>query len=319
MDAYPLRFHPVFKERIWGGSRLRSLGYQIPSDRTGEAWVISDHDHGPSPVADGPLAGRRIAEIMREYPHWFGDVAWERFPLLVKVIDAADDLSVQVHPDDAYARLRGDWGKTECWYVLDAEPGACIVYGHRARDREVLKQMMESGRWDDLLVRVNVRAGDFIFVPSGTLHALGRGLLVLEIQQSSDTTYRVYDYDRVDTGGRKRELHLADALAVTRCPSPPLRRPGRARSGREGAEIDHLLFCDAFSVEKWKVNGMTAFPQRDVFVLLSVLEGEGRLVYGDRSWALHRGDHLLLPRPLTSAKAAGRMTLLVSVPSVSTH
>src|SRR5699024_8282193 len=142
------------------------------------------------------------------------------YPLLVKVVDANDDLSVQVHPDDTYAReIEGvPYGKTECWYVLQAEPDAEIVFGHHAKTKNVLNQLMDEGKWDDLLQKKKVEAGDFIYVPSGTIHAIGKGIMILEIQQSSDITYRVYDYDRKDKQGHLRELHLDEAKEVITVP-----------------------------------------------------------------------------------------------------
>ncbi|MGZ4113018.1 MAG: type I phosphomannose isomerase catalytic subunit, partial [Tumebacillaceae bacterium] len=224
----PLFLTPVFQERIWGGTALRErFGYAIPTDHTGECWGISAHLHGPSRICNGPLAGRTLAEVWEQHPELFGReigrvgrggserakgqkfgsgrlAACEAFPLLVKILDANSDLSVQVHPDDAYAaeHERGELGKTECWYVLDCAPDAELILGHRAQSRAELAEMMQSGAWDDLLIRRPIQPGLFFYVPSGTVHALGKGTLVLEIQQSSDTTYRVYDYDRVDANGK---------------------------------------------------------------------------------------------------------------------
>ncbi|MBX6395372.1 MAG: mannose-6-phosphate isomerase, class I, partial [Alicyclobacillaceae bacterium] len=231
----------------------------------------------------------------------------------------ADDLSVQVHPDDAYARPRGDSGKTEAWYVLDAAPEAKIVYGHRAPDRATLQRWVKEGAWDTLLVEVPVKPGDFFFVPSGTLHAIGRGLLILEIQQSSDTTYRVYDYDRVDAEGKKRELHLEDALAVTRCPSPSPAQYGRSRSAKNGAVIDHLVACDVFRIDRWMIDGTAVLPDSQTFFLVSVLEGSGEIQQFGNRWTLSRGDHVLMPAPLGGAVIDGRLTALISMPVISTH
>ncbi|ADG05450.1 type I phosphomannose isomerase catalytic subunit [Kyrpidia tusciae] len=319
MKAYPLSFRPVFQERIWGGSRLREFGYSGASDGIGEAWVISDHDHGPTPVADGPLAGKRLSEVMRAYPEWFGLPPGARFPLLVKVIDASEDLSVQVHPDDRYARPRGDAGKTEAWFVLFAEPGASIVYGHRAQTREEFEKRMKEGAWGNLLVKVPVRAGDFFYVPSGTLHAIGRGLLILEIQQSSDTTYRVYDYDRVGADGRKRDLHVKEALAVTRCPSPKPQRPGYARSGRVGAVIEHLVRGEVFTIDHWRVDGEARLDESGVFRLINVIQGSGEMVWDHGRRPVAKGDHLLLPAVLHPVVLSGRFEALFSAPVISTR
>ncbi|GJM69929.1 mannose-6-phosphate isomerase [Paenibacillus macerans] len=216
----PIFLQPIFQERIWGGTKLRELfGYEIPNDLTGECWAVSAHPNGQSTVKNGPYQGMKLGDLWSAHPELFRSES-AVFPLLTKILDASDDLSVQVHPDDEYAgkHENGELGKTECWYIVDAEPGAAIIYGHEAKTKEQLAEMIDSGDWDRLLTKVPVKAGDFFYVPSGTIHALGKGIVVLETQQSSDTTYRVYDYDRKDKNGNTRELHLEKAVDVTTVP-----------------------------------------------------------------------------------------------------
>lgn len=194
-----------------GGTKLRdAFGYALPSERTGECWAVSAHAHGSSAVKNGPLAGKTLDQVWQDHPEVFGFPDGKVFPLLVKLLDANMDLSVQVHPDDDYATLHenGDLGKTECWYIIDCKDDAELILGHHASTKEDFKRLMESGDWNGLLRRIKIKPGDFFYVPSGTLHALCEGTLVLEIQQNSDTTYRVYDYDRCNDPGAKKGLFI---------------------------------------------------------------------------------------------------------------
>ena len=190
----PLFLDSPMHEKIWGGNRLKTeFGYDIPSEHTGEYWAISAHPNGVSYVKNGKYAGFHLAELYKDKPELFGHPKASVFPLLTKILDANDWLSVQVHPDDAYGmEHEGELGKTECWYIIDAEEGAEIIYGHKAQTKEELAALIEAGDWDGLLSKTPVKKGDFFFVPSGTMHAIGPGILILETQQSSDTTYRVY-------------------------------------------------------------------------------------------------------------------------------
>lgn len=204
-----------------GGTKLRdAFGYALPSERTGECWAVSAHAHGSSAVKNGPLAGKTLDQVWQDHPEVFGFPDGKVFPLLVKLLDANMDLSVQVHPDDDYATLHenGDLGKTECWYIIDCKDDAELILGHHASTKEDFKRLMESGDWNGLLRRIKIKPGDFFYVPSGTLHALCEGTLVLEIQQNSDTTYRVYDYDRCNDQGQKRTLHIEKAMEVITIP-----------------------------------------------------------------------------------------------------
>lgn len=221
-ELYPLTFHPIYKEKIWGGRRLEQiLGRALPPGSVGESWDVAAHPHGTSVVERGPLAGKNLVELMEEYgEELLGSAvpASGRFPLLFKLIDAQDDLSVQVHPHDDYAQAQGEpWGKTELWYIVHSEPGAWIVWGLKPGvTKGQFAQAIEEGGQAILacLNKVPVRPGEIYPVSAGLVHALGAGCLVAEIQQNSDTTYRVYDGDRVDAQGQSRELHIQEALDV---------------------------------------------------------------------------------------------------------
>ena len=194
---------PYCREVIWGGQRLKEIyGYETSGCHTGEAWVVSANENGQSVVDRGEYKGRTLKELWDSHRELFGNLPGEEFPLLVKLIDAREDLSIQVHPDDGYARLHeaGARGKNECWYILDCPQEADIIIGHRAKSRGELARMVEEKRWDYLLNVIPIHKGDCFYIPSGTIHAIRRGTLLLEIQQNSDLTYRLYDY------GRRRRL-----------------------------------------------------------------------------------------------------------------
>ncbi|MGP4105829.1 mannose-6-phosphate isomerase, class I [Virgibacillus sp. L01] len=314
----PIFLKPVFQERIWGGDKLQTLfGYDIPNNKTGEAWVISAHPNGPSEIVNGPLQGKDLVEAWKEHPEIFGKTSTEEdFPLLVKILDANNDLSVQVHPDDTYARqVEGEsYGKTECWYVLDCEEGAKIVFGHHAQSAEEFRRVVDSGDWDKLLRRVKVQKGDFIYVPSGTIHAIGKGIVILETQQSSDITYRVYDYDRTDAKGNKRELHIDSAIEVTNYPHKEV------DSQRVEKVIDDLVSTQLieekyFSVYLWKLNGKVTRKLQS-FLLVSVINGNGNVTVDGRAFPIQAGDHFILPSTIEDYKVEGEMELVVSIPGM---
>lgn len=217
---YPVVFQPVVKERIWGGHQLKTM-FGVETDRPiGEYWTLADHPAGSSTVRNGRLLGRTLTEIVQDHPEdYLGRTRAKHFPLMVKFLEAESNLSVQVHPGDDYAsRHGGDNGKTEAWYVLRALPGAKVNVGHRFANPDVFRQAIREGRLEDGLEFLHIHSGDVIYVPSGTLHALLEGTQVIEVQQSSDVTYRVYDWNRVDEHGNSRDLHVDDALAVLRFP-----------------------------------------------------------------------------------------------------
>jgi mannose-6-phosphate isomerase len=212
-------FQPIFKERLWGGRELEKLGFKIPVGNIGECWGISAHPHGMSIVDQGPYKGKTLDEIYKKYPQWFNDEKKDRFPLLIKILDSKKDLSVQVHPNDEYAlKYENDNGKHEAWYVLDALPNTKIQIGHTFQDKASLSLAINSGSIEyGLSYHNQISRGECFDIPPGTLHALCRGSLIFEVQQSSDVTYRVYDYNRLENG-KKRDLHLKKALDVIAVP-----------------------------------------------------------------------------------------------------
>lgn len=313
---YPLLCDPVFKERVWGGRALeRFFGDHLPAGQVGEAWVLGDHPHGTTTVANGPFAGRDLGDVCRQGKEAVLGTRGvraqeERLPLLVKLLDARDKLSVQVHPEDGDPHLSpGETGKTEMWYVLGAQPGATIIYGLRAGvgPREFARAI-DAGKIQDCLREVPVRPGDAFLIPAGTIHALGAGVLVAEIQQSSDTTYRVYDYDRPGLDGRPRELHVADALRVTRYPSPPVPK----RMDAQSLHHWHVLSRSRhFVVEKGRCEGeWVDETNRETFQAVLVSAGSGCLEWNEGDVSLRAGQAVLLPASLGPYALKGDMEVL---------
>jgi mannose-6-phosphate isomerase len=314
MKRTPLFLEPVFQERIWGGTALaEQFNYELSSEVTGECWAISAHPNGQSVVKNGDHAGRELGELWKNNHELFGNHHSAKFPLLTKILDANADLSVQVHPDDEYGSKyeNGELGKTECWYIIDCKEGAEMIYGHNASSKEELNEMINRGKWNQLLRRVSIRPGDFFYVPSGTIHALCEGTLVLETQQSSDTTYRVYDYDRVDKDGNKRELHLEKAMDVTNVPHVDEKHEHRIEK-IDDAAITTFVESDYFTVQKWCISGKVEFQEPTVFYLVSVLEGEGDLKLENEEYSIKKGDHFILPYKLKKFSISGQVDMIVS-------
>lgn len=320
MKPYPLQFVPEFKERVWGGRALEQFGLTLPPGHIGEGWMIGDHPNGTTRVANGELAGLGLDEVRRTYgAELFGAKGAAsgngRFPLLIKLLDCQDDLSVQVHPSDDYEGLpKGELGKTEMWYVLDAKPGAKIVYGLQPGvSRETFAAAIEEGRIMDTLQEVAVSPGDTFYIPAGTVHALGAGVLVAEIQQNSDTTYRLYDYDRPGLDGKPRELHIADSLRVTAFDNAGASR--RSTAGSAANEWLQLAASPYFIVEKAAIDGgVTAATTPDSFTIVVVCEGRGELTWdgGAAAQPLAAGECYLLPAALGGYEIAGKLTVLRS-------
>ena len=307
----PILFlNPVFKEMIWGGNQLaEKFGYEIPSDRTGECWAVSAHPNGDCTVREGEYAGRKLSELFKEEPELFGNLPLDRFPLLIKIIDAKADLSIQVHPDDAYAKVHenGSLGKTECWYILDCPEDATLVVGHNAGSREELKEMIDQKRWSELIREVPVKKGDFIQINPGTVHAIKGGLMILETQQNSDITYRVYDYDRL-SNGKPRELHVQQSIDVITVPAPSAEDSVSHAADLPANTMNELIACDYYKVYKLTVTEPVSFEQEHPFLIMSVIEGEG-LVNGQM---IRKGDHFILPSGFGKVELQGDMTLIAS-------
>ena len=310
----PLFLQSVMQEKIWGGTHLRDVfDYDIPSDHVGEYWAISAHPNGVSTIKNGRYAGQTLDVLYAEHRELFGNRQEPVFPLLTKILDANDWLSVQVHPDDVYGlEHEGELGKTECWYIIAAEPGAEIIYGHNAKSKEELRQQIESKDWENLLTKVPVKAGDFFYVPSGTMHTIGAGIMVLETLQSSDTTYRVYDFDRKDDQGNLRELHLEKSIDVLNIGEPANSRPVTTKV--DDLKSTLLVASDFFAVYKWEISGKADFEKTADYSLFSVLDGQGSLKVDGQDYDIAKGSHFILPSDVETWQIKGELELIVSHP-----
>jgi len=314
LSKQPLFLKPVFQDRIWGGTALRDIfNYDIPTDKTGECWAISAHPNGMGIITNGEHAGKTLKELWDNNRALFGNLEGKQFPLLTKILDANDDLSVQVHPNDEYAKVHenGELGKTECWYIIDCNEGAELVFGHNAQTTEEVRNMIENGKWSNFLRRVKIKAGDFFYVPSGTVHALCKGTLVLETQQSSDTTYRLYDYDRTDDQGNKRELHLEKSIHAITSPFQDI-ETNIESCEENGATITTYIKSEFFSVYKWNVHQEATFTQDKPFMLISVLNGEGILKHENEEYHVSKGMHFILPAGFEDFSLIGKLELMTS-------
>lgn len=301
---------PVFKETIWGGRRLKEeFGYQVDGENVGECWGIAAHPNGDVEVKGGTFDGMKLSAVWKEHPEVFGYAKQDRFPLLTKIIDAQADLSIQVHPDDAYAKEKenGSLGKTECWYVLDCPKDATLIIGHHATTREEMEDMVQKGEWNRFLREVPVKKGDFIQINPGTLHAIKGGFLILESQQNSDITYRVYDYDRL-SDGKRRPLHIRQSMDVTTVPAETVENTIQSTDGLPENQLNRLYSCKYYEVFKLDVKGKMAFEQSFPFLLMSVVEGSGSV----NGFALQKGAHFILPYELGAVNMAGEMTIIAS-------
>ncbi|BDR60325.1 mannose-6-phosphate isomerase, class I [Lactobacillus xylocopicola] len=316
----PIFLTPYFRPKIWGGRKLKTLfNYDIPAGKVGEAWVISGYQDDASTVSSGNLKGESLRTVYQKYPELFGNPKSKEFPLLVKFLDANDSLSVQVHPDDDYARrVEHDRGKTESWYVLQADPGSYLIYGHTAKNRAELAELVNRGEWDQLLRKVPVKAGDFVYVPAGTIHALTKGILVIETQQSSDVTYRLYDYDRIDQKtGKPRELHTRKSIDVTTVPhvDPQLEvkvqkeQDATIKTMVEPPVSPHFALWQVVLNGKW-ATGLKNHP----YLLVTIIKGEGQLETATENYSLQLGTNLIIPNQLKDFTFTGEMEMIISTP-----
>lgn len=310
----PIFLQPVLQEKIWGGNKLHTqFGLELPSQHIGEAWCISAHPHGVSKVVfPEQYKGLGLNELYEQHPALFGNNHPTPFPLLIKILDAKDNLSVQVHPDDAYGlKHEGELGKTECWYIISADEDAKIIYGHHAQSKAEFLDMVAQGDWQNLLVEVPVKAGDFFDVPAGTIHAIGSGCVILETQQNSDTTYRVYDYDRLDDQGQPRDLHIQQSADVTHYPSQTKATTPNITQ-YEGGQIIHYLTNEFFSVYKWQVEQQLDIHLTADYTLATVIAGEGQLTVNGQHYPLHLADSFILPHGITDITISGHIELMTS-------
>lgn len=329
MNVYPLIFEPIFKTRIWGGRKLASLlGKRLPArDGIGESWEIADLEDDQSVVANGPARGKRLGELVGE---WGADLLGRaelfegRFPLLIKFLDATQTLSVQVHPDAAMARRMGGRVriKNEAWYVLDAEEDGFIYRGVRPGvDVEAFAGAVEAGNVESLLRRIHVRKGHCYYLPSGTVHALGAGVTVAEVQTPSDVTYRVFDWNRIDEAtGRRRELHIEQALRCISFDSGPGQGEERQHVASVWTSVTSLVRCESFVIERVRmVDGVEQEIPYDEMVIWIILEGTGTIACDSTGGPVRfqRGDTVLLPAAVKNGRVkteANCMWLEVTIP-----
>ena len=298
---------PVLMERIWGGTQLKDIyNYPIPSDKTGEAWVISAHKDGSSIILNGEYKGKTLRWLYENHKELFSNIDNKEFPLLVKVLDAQADLSVQVHPNDELAVKYNDLGKTECWYVLDCKKDANLVYGHTAKTKEEFEHLVNTGKWDKLLKTKKIKPGDFVYVPAGKIHALTAGTLILEIQQSSNITFRLYDYDRLDDKGNKRQLHIKESIEVATIPDKGICNRFKLETVGNN-KFEQLVKSEFFTVNKWQINEKTTLNNPS-FLLVSILEGSGLV----DDIKVKKGDHFIITSLAKEFSLDGKMELMVS-------
>ena len=309
-----LFLEPNFQHRIWGGRALEEkFGYNIPAGNIGECWGISAHPNGESRIKNGKYTGKKLSELWREAPEIFGKQQSEVFPLLVKILDANDDLSVQVHPDDDYAKKHenGELGKTECWYVIDCDENAEIIFGHHANSKKEAIEMIEKGEWERFLKRQPVKKGDFFYVMSGTIHALCKGTIILEVQQSSDTTYRLYDYNRLDDKGNLRDLHIEKSLDVMAIPHVDVDTNPLIVVENETLSVVELISNEFFTVSKYMVSGVAQSQfKKSTYALISMIAGSG-LIAGQ---PVKKGDHVIVPNGVREVKLDGEFEMIVAQP-----
>jgi mannose-6-phosphate isomerase len=316
MKPCPLVFNPIFKPKIWGGRRLEALvGKALPGDeRIGESWEVADLEDNQSVVARGPAAGRTLGELVKKWgTALVGDAALfdGRFPLLIKYLDASENLSVQVHPDRAMAaRLGGRVRvKNEAWYILDAEPGACIYRGLvDGVDRESFARAIADGVCDSLLNRIEVRRGQCYYLPSGTVHAVGGGVTLAEVQTPSDVTYRVFDWNRIDpASGVGRELHVTAGLDCINFGDQRIDGETRSHVASVWTTVTRLTACESFIIERVKmVEGLDQDIPYAQLVIWMVLAGRGTVTFdgGSDRFEFGGGDTVVLPAGLEGAKLA---------------
>jgi mannose-6-phosphate isomerase len=305
MINYPLKFKTIFKDKIWGGQKINTyLGKDFsPLPNCGETWEVSGVKSDVSVIENGALAGKSLSSVLEDYKaELVGNAVYERFgdefPLLVKFIDANDDLSIQVHPNDDLAKERhNSFGKTEMWYVIQADEGASLIAGFNQKvNQEIYLERLNSGKLNDILNKEEVNAGDVFFLPAGRVHTIGKGLLIAEIQQTSDVTYRIYDFDRVDDKGNKRELHTEEALAALDYDVYPEYKSVYDKKVNEPVQV---VTCEYFTTNILEFSqSISRDYSFDSFVIHVCVQGAYTLNYVQESLNIKMGDCVLIPASL---------------------
>ncbi len=315
-NFYPLKFKAIYKEKIWGGNKLRKeFSRNIPSNKTGESWEITDNESGVSIVKNGEFEGESINDLINKYKkEILGEelINKKSFPLLIKFIDANKKLSVQVHPTDQYAQeISEENGKNEMWYVLSAKKKAKLIYGiDKNKDNKKLKKATINGKLNPYLKEMEVKKGDYIFIPSGTVHAIKEGVLLAEIQQNSDTTYRLYDWDRKDENGNLRDLHVDKAFEVinsVKNKNYKLQLENDLIFYNKNYTLKILTASPSFLVENITLKKEFKFNTKAKrFYIIMNLEGQLSINYNHNSIKINKGETILIPAALNKISISGK-------------
>lgn len=308
-----LILQPIFKKRIWGNNYFKNtLNYKLDDDKYGELWSLSAHPEGLTFVINSPYKRKSLSELFVEHPKMF-NTEYKEFPLMIKLLSTSDVLSVQVHPDDNYARkVENQFGKTECWYFLETETDAKIIYGHNAKNRDDMEYAIVKGECESLLNYKGVEPYDFVMIPSRTVHSPGKGLLFLEVQQSSNLTYRLYDYNRVDSDGKTRELHVKKGLDVIDFPQKEL---PHIKNYKNAENIETLTDCEFFGVELAKVDGELNYNfQKNIFHIFTVASGKVSVFDGEQTYEIKLGESFITTADEKKIRIKGNGQVLISYP-----
>lgn len=316
---YPMKLIPVYKDYLWGGRRLEKIFNKHSGlDITAESWELSCHPDGLCKIENGEYKGQSLLEVLGKHPGYVckGFKKNDKFPMMVKFIDAAKDLSVQVHPSDETALQElGESGKAEMWYIVKAEPRSYIYWGFNRRiTKEQLLELAENGEICDVMNKVYVNKGDVFYILPGTIHAIGQGCLIAEIQQSSNTTFRVYDYNRVGADGKKRPLHLERAAEVLNYePIVPDRTVNNSAITTKEFCLSNIFECEYLRVSKIECRKkISLFCTEDSFYSLLITEGEGYILFDNDKYDFKNGDSFFLPAGMGSFEIKGKFTALLS-------
>ncbi|MFO7814522.1 MAG: type I phosphomannose isomerase catalytic subunit, partial [Halanaerobiales bacterium] len=316
MDYYPLKFFPIYINKIWGGNRLKDeLNKSINEENIGESWEVSTNEDKISVVKNGTYKNEKLTDLIKKYPKELLGPSYDKddeFPLLLKIIDASKKLSVQVHPDDQLTKqLENGKGKTEMWYVLFASSEAKLYIGLKGiESKKQLGKIIKEGKLENHLNEIDVTKGDFFFIPSGTVHAIGGELMLVEIQQNSNTTYRLYDWNRVDEDGNERELHLENGIKATNL---NLNIQGnKVILMKKTSEYKQEILCTSEYFITNKINLKGSVPiQNENFALLTCIKNKGKIIYGhNKSEDIKLGESVMLPANMKNVKLKGDLNLL---------
>ncbi len=312
---YPLQFRPILKERIWGGEKLKTfLNKPITSKITGESWELSAVEGDISSIANGDFKGKLLTDIIENYPEaLLGTEVYKRFgkqfPLLFKYLDAREDLSIQVHPNDELAKKRhNSFGKTEMWYVMQADENSKIIVGFKEKSSpEHYIQSLKNKTLLSILDSIEVKKGDVFFLETGTVHAIGAGLLIAEIQQTSDITYRIYDFDRIDASGNQRELHVDLALDAINYNKVDTNKKYSTVENKSNEVVD----CPYFTTNFIPLNGRFSIQKAGrSFTVFMCTEGTFEIKYSDSTYSYKKGDTVLVPAAITKFDLLGNASVL---------